>query len=142
MSDKKETEQEVNAFIENWPETAERNKEIFVRFREHLNKKDGVVLTFIPRPGVTYSLRAGHTGQVKKELFAMVDVIEDSPRWLSICFYGEMITDPEERGDGVPGGLLGEDALCFDLGKWDEEFIRYIEARLDEACGNAAKEQM
>lgn len=142
MSDKKDTEQELNAFIEKWEETAERNKETFVRFREYLSKKEGVILTFIPRPGVTYSLRASHTGQVKKELFAMVDVIEDTPRWLSICFYGEMITDPEQRGDAVPGGLLGEDALCFDLEKWDEELICYIEARLDEACGNAAREQM
>jgi hypothetical protein len=140
MNTKNESEQELNAFIENWPETAEKNRAVFSRFRQHLAGKQDVVLTFIPRPGVTYSLRAKHLSQKKKELFAMVDVIEDTPRWLSVCFYGEMVTDPEQRGDFVPGGLMGEDALCFDLEQWDEELIGYIEARLDEACGNAAGE--
>ncbi|MCI5126792.1 MAG: hypothetical protein D3925_20505, partial [Candidatus Electrothrix sp. AR5] len=70
----------------------------------------------------------------------MIDVIEDNPRWLSVCFYGDMITDPEGQGDAVPGGLLGEDAVCFDLEAWDEERVRYVEARLDEACQRAAQE--
>ncbi len=140
MSDRKETEQELVSFIENWPDTADRNKESFCHFREYLHKKSGVSLSFIPRPGVTYSLRARHSGQKKKELFVMVDVIEDSPRWLSICFYAQMINDPEQRGDFVLGGLLGEDALCFDLEQWDEEIIGYIDARLDEACEKAARE--
>ena len=71
----------------------------------------------------------------------MVDVIEDDPRWLSICFYGEMIADPEEKGDFVPEGLIGEDAVCFDLEQRDEALIRYIETRMDEAYRNAAKKQ-
>jgi hypothetical protein len=70
----------------------------------------------------------------------MVDVIEDNPRWLSVCFYDEMITDPEEKGDFVPEGLLGEDAVCFDIEELDEELIRYIEIRLDEAYRSALKE--
>jgi hypothetical protein len=134
----KNTEQSIHAFLEGWEETPERNREVFVHLREYLRKKEGVTFDFIARPGLTYSLRAVHSAQKEKGLFVMVDVIEESPRWLSVCFYGEMITDPEEKGDSVPGGLLGEDAVCFDLEKWDDEFIRYIEARLDEACTNAA----
>ena len=137
---REETEQELNTFIEEWKETTGKNREVFLHFREYLCKKEGVTLDFIPRPGVTYSLRAVHTDQKEKDLFVMVDVIEGDPRWLSICFYGEMITDPEEKGDFVPGGLLGEDAVCFDLEELDEALIRYIEARLDEACQNAVKE--
>lgn len=133
----KGTDSELIAFIEEWEETPEKNKEMFLHFREYLGKKDKVTLEFIPRPGVTYSLRGVHADQKKRELFVMVDVIEDSPRWLSVCFYGEMITDPEEMGDFVPEGLLGEDAVCFDIEKRDEEMIRYVEARLDEACRNA-----
>jgi hypothetical protein len=140
MNTEKEIKQEMNTFIDNWAETAERNKEIFLHFRKYLSDKEGVSLTFIPRPGVTYSLRASHTAQKKKELFVMVDVIEDTPRWLSVCFYGEMISNPEQKGDFVPGGLLGEDALCFDIEQWNEELIRYVEMRLDEAWENAAKE--
>jgi hypothetical protein len=135
----KETERELNTFIKQWEETPAKTKEVFLHFREYLRNKEGVTLDFIARPGVTYSLRAVHANQQDKDLFVMVDVIEDVSRWLSICFYGEMITDPEEKGDFVPGGLLGEDAVCFDLEKRDEALIRYIETRMDEACRNAAK---
>ena len=124
-----ETDSELNAFIEEWKETGEKNRETFLHFKEYLAGKEGVTLEFIPRAGVTYSLRAVHAAQKKRGLFAMVDVIEDNPRWLSVCFYGEMITDPEEKGDFVPEGLLGEDAVCFD-----------IEERLDEAHRSALKE--
>ena len=51
-----------------------------------------------------------------------------------------MIKDPGEKGDFVPEGLLGEDAICFDIEERDEELIRYIEIRLDEACRNAQEE--
>ncbi|WP_319407160.1 hypothetical protein [uncultured Desulfosarcina sp.] len=135
----KETDSELNAFIEEWKETSEKNRKVFLHFREYLGKKEGVTLEFIPRPGLTYSLRAVTAAQEKRGLFVMVDVIEDTPRWLSVCFYGEMITDPEERGDFVPEGLLGEDAVCFDIEEWDEELIRYVEIRLDEACRFASE---
>ena len=134
----KETDSKLNAFIEEWKETPERNREVFLHLREYLGKKEDVTLEFIPRPGVTYSLRAVHAAQKKRELFVMVDVIEDDPRWLSVCFYSEMITDPEEKGDFVPEGLLGEDAVCFDVEERDEKLITYIETRLDEACQSAS----
>ena len=137
---REETERELNTFIERWKETSEKNREVFLHFREKKKKKERVKLDFIARHGVTYSLRAVHANQKERELFVMVDVIEDDPRWLSICFYGEMIDDQEEKGDFVPEGLLGEDAVCFDLEKQDEKLIRYIEARIDEACRNAATE--
>ncbi|HID69297.1 MAG TPA: hypothetical protein EYP35_02285 [Desulfobacterales bacterium] len=136
------TEQELNTFIDEWKETADKNKsgnkESFLHFKNYLAKKDGVTLDFVARPGVTYSLRAVHANQKTKNLFVMVDVIEDVSRWLSICFYGEMVTDVEKRGDFVPGGLMGEDAVCFDLVEHDEVLIKYIETRLDEACSSAA----
>ena len=136
MNDK--IEQELNTFIQEWKGTPDKNsnKSTFLRFKDYLAGKDGVILDFIARPGVTYSLRAAHTAQTDKDLFVMVDVIEDVERWLSVCFYGDMITDPDEKGDMVPGGLLGEDATCFDLENQDDSLITYIEKRLDEACKN------
>jgi len=130
---------EIEKFIQEWPESPEKNKQIFIRLKDFLNAKSGMVFEFIPRPDVTYSLRAKHENQTDKPLFAMVDVIEDSPRWLSVCFYGELITDPEEAGDYVPEGLMGEDAICFDLEEFDESAIKYVEARLDEAYTAASK---
>ncbi len=132
-------QQELESFIADWRDTPEQNRKAFMRLRDRLAEMVGVLLDFKPRPGVTYSLRASHQNQKTRELFSMVDVIEDDPRWLSVCFYGDMITDPEEKGDFVPEGLLGQDAVCFDLEEWDEDLLRYIEARLDEAARHAAE---
>ncbi|HIJ79283.1 MAG: hypothetical protein OEY01_09890 [Desulfobulbaceae bacterium] len=124
---------ELESFIENWPATPEENKKSFVRLKNYLAAKDGVGFDFKPRPGVTYSLRAVHEKQKEQPLFVMVDVIEDEPRWLSICFYASMVNDPAEKGDFVPAGLMGEDAVCFDLAEYNEADIAYLESRLDEA---------
>jgi hypothetical protein len=131
------TANELKTFIDEWEESAEKNREVFIHFKDYLAAKEGVVLDFLPRPGVTYSLRAVHANQKDKELFIMVDVIDDDPRWLSICFYGDMISDPDEMGDFVPEGLLGEDAVCFDVEEKDEALIRYVKLRLDEAWRHA-----
>ncbi len=129
----------LEQFIEEWDDSSERNRAAFIRLREYLAAKAGVKLDFIARPGVTYSLRAAHSGQKERELFVMVDVIEDDPRWLSVCFYADMVADPDEEGDFVPEGLLGADALCLDLDAWDDDRLAYIEARLDEACETASR---
>lgn len=134
------TDAELKAFIDNWQESPEKNKAIFLSYKEQLQANEHIRLKFIPRPGITYSLRATHIAQKARKLFAMIDVIEDSPRWLSVCFYSDMITDPEEKGDAVPGGLLGEDALCFDLEAWDEKLVNYVGVRINEACQRAVQE--
>jgi hypothetical protein len=133
-----ETYEQLQAFLDDWTDTDKRNKEAFVRLKSHLDAQKGAHLEFIPRPGVTYSLRAAHQDQKQRSLFAMVDVIEDNPRWLSVCFYGDMVSDPDEKGDFVPQGLLGEDAICFDIDQYDDMQLQYVEARLDQAHQSAA----
>jgi hypothetical protein len=133
-------QRELETFLSEWPETPEGNRRAFARLLDFLSKLDDVVLDFIPRPGVTYSLRATHEAQRDRDLFVMVDVIEDNPRWLSICFYSDLVTDPEDRGDDVPEGLSGKDATCFDLESHDEAALAYLEARLREAARNASGE--
>lgn len=132
-------ERELEAFLSEWKETPEGNRRSFVRLRDFLAEMDDVSLDFKPRPGVTYSLRGAHEAQWERELFVMVDVIEDSPRWLSVCFYSDLVADPEERGDEVPEGLLGEDAICFDLETYDEAGLAYVEDRLREAARKASR---
>jgi len=131
--------QDITSFLKDWLDSPEHNKKAFIQLKEYLETKEGTVLTFHPRPGLTYSLRAEHEKQKDKPLFVMVDVIEDDPRWLSVCFYGDMITDPEEKGDFVPGGLLGEDGCCFDVNQYDAGDIAYIKKRLDEAYSAAVE---
>jgi len=130
----------VNAFTESWPETKTRMKEAFLCLKEYLDTKEGVSLDFHSRPGVSYSLRACHAAQTERDLFVMMDVIDDDPsdRWLSVCFYGDMITDPKEEGDLIPEGLKGSDGYCFDMDEYDEEKVAYLKARFDEACVNAS----
>ncbi|MBF0376186.1 MAG: hypothetical protein HQK72_01770 [Desulfamplus sp.] len=133
--------EELNKFIEDWQDTESNIKKIFTEIMEHLKSMEGVSLSFNARKGVSYSLRPKHNNQKERTLFAMVDIIDDNPeqRWLSTCFYGDMITDPDERGDLIPGGLLGSDGYCFDIEEYDELTVEYIKARLDEACKNASK---
>lgn len=129
----------LDTFISDWKETDTKTRQAFVELVDHLNTLADTSLDFNARPGVTYSLRPRHAAQNKRPLFAMVDVIDDDPedRWLSVCFYGEMVTDPDEAGDQVPEGLLGEDACCFDLYEYDAGDMAYVKARLTQAHGNA-----
>jgi hypothetical protein len=131
--------QELVTFVAEWAESPEQNKKAFIELKEHLESMAGVLLSFHPRTGLTYSLRAAHARQKDKPLFVMVDVIEDTPRWLSVCFYGDMISDPEERGDFVPGGLLGQDARCFDINQYSNEAVQSIKAKMDEAYAAAVR---
>ena len=132
-------EMELNEFLASWEATVEGNKKSFIALHAHLTNLAGVQLHFISRPGITYSLRARHQAQQKRELFVMVDVIEDSPRWLSVCFYQDMVSDPDEAGYFVPGGLLGEDAICFDMETADEKRLTYVTKRLDESWAKAGQ---
>ena len=133
---------EINSFLEAWEGSSQQTKESFERLKKHLADKEELTFGFKARPGVSYSLRARHNSQNTRELFVIMDVIDDDPedRWLSVCFYPDMITDPEERGNIIPLGLLGEDGYCFDYDEWDKEFLDYLETRLDEAYENASNE--
>lgn len=122
----------LQVFLAEWKESPEGNKQGFVQLQEVLAGFQGVELSFHPRPGVTYSLRAALPGS-DRPLFVMIDVIEDEPRWLSVCFFGDMVQDPEEKGAFVPGGLLGADALCFDVETCTDEMVAYVTKRMNEA---------
>lgn len=125
----------LDAFLEDWAES--ESKASFVALHELLAGMEGVGFEFLGRPGVSYSLRPRKEGQ-ERPLFALVDVVDDPDgRWLSVCFYADTVEDPEELGDFVPGGLLGQDAMCLDLDAGDTEAEAYIKARLVEAYQKA-----
>ncbi|MCG8619916.1 MAG: hypothetical protein MI802_27165 [Desulfobacterales bacterium] len=130
---------ELATFVEEWKETESKTRQAFVELLTHLESLADTTLEFNARPGVSFSLRPRHAAQDKRPLFAMVDVIDDDPedRWLSVCFYGEMVEDPDEAGDLVPEGLLGEDGYCFDLYEYDGDEVAYLKERLSQAHGNA-----
>jgi len=132
---------EIESFISNWEETDSKTKQAFIELLEHLQKMDNITLEFNARPGITYSLRPKHNSQTDRTLFAMVDVIDDDPKekWLSVCFYGDMISDPDEMGDLIPDGLLGDDGHCFDIYEYESSEVEYLKKRLDDAYKSAEK---
>lgn len=135
------TEINQQSFLTEWVTDPNQTKQAYIRLKEALEGYSGVDTDFKARPGITFSLRGKHKNQTERQLFVMVDVIDDDPdsRWLSVCFFGHMITDPEEKGDLVPEGLLGEDGYCFDLYEWDEDEFNYVMQRMNEAFQSAAR---
>jgi hypothetical protein len=130
--------EELKKFIEEWKDSGAKTKESFIVFKDLLESKGDVELELNARPGISYSLRGKKKGQ-SRPLFVLLDVIDDDPseRWLSVCFYGDTINDPDEQGDFVPGGLLGEDGHCFDLDEGTDETTSYIKKRIEEAYQQA-----
>ena len=135
-------QQEIELFLQGWQADPLGGKAAFIEYYQWLEKQSGVSFEFKSRPGVSYSLRATHEKQQNRPLFVLVDVVDDEPeaRWLSICFYADMVTDPEERGDFVPEGLLGKDACCLNLDEDDADMRAYVLERVREAATAAAKE--
>ncbi|MFW6324437.1 MAG: hypothetical protein ACOC0U_05170 [Desulfovibrionales bacterium] len=138
-----ERSKELRTFLKSWTNDANHTKGCFLHLKNHLEGFSDVDLDFVARPGITYSLRAARVGRKDDSLFAMVDIIDDDPeaRWLSVCFYDKLVDDPKQLGDEVPGGLLGEDARCFDLYESDDSLLKYIEDRLSTARLFAGREQ-
>lgn len=133
-----QTKKEIENFLGQWTDDPNGCKHAFLEFKSHVEKHGDVKLEFVARPGLTYSLRASGAGQTQRPVFALIDVIDENPRWLSVCFYGDMISDPEEHGDLVPEGLMGEDAYCFDVDENESDFVGYICKRLSEAHESAS----
>ena len=128
----------LEELIANWDDCDA--KMAFLAFRQALTEVDGVVVEFNDRPGITYSLRGLNPVRTTRPLFALIDVIDDDPdqRWLSVCFYEDMVTDHGRQGDCIPQGILGEDARCFNVDEGDEDLVTYVADRIREAGRNAA----
>lgn len=127
---------ELDAFIKDWSEDPNAVRDVFLAIRETIESLDDVSVEFIARPGISYSLRGTKTSQDKRPVFVLADVIDDDPsaRWLSVCFYGDTITDPDELGELIPGGLLGHDGYCFDVE--GDDMVAYLRERVREAHSN------
>lgn len=127
---------EIADLLQDW--TADDNgiKIAFTEMIGLLESLDGLVYSFKSRPGISHSLRA-IVDKGEEKLLTLMDIIDDDPdnRWISICFYAETISDPDEEGDLIPGGLLGEDGYCFDLFENDENMVSYLKERIREAHG-------
>lgn len=125
----------VDAFLDAWTDDSLETKPIFVALYQDLLKMPEARIEFHERHGISHSLRGFRNDRQHRPLFVMIDVIDDDPqqRWLSICFYGDMIEDPDEQGDLIPEGLLGDDGYCFDISEADDHLKAYVGERIHEA---------
>lgn len=124
---------ELDAFITDWKDDSNGVKSAFLRLKKALESVNEATVSFVPRPPASYSLRAEPPRG--RPVIAMVDVASlDGERFLSVCFYADTITDPEERGDLIPGGLLSKDGYCFDVDSGEDDAVSYVEARIFEAA--------
>ena len=140
MFSKREDFTHLSEILEKWTRDELDMKGVFLRLANRFSEKNEATLSFIPRPGISYSLRARTKAKDEEgALITMIDIVDDDPdnRWLSVCFYGDLVTDPDEEGDLVPGGLLGEDGYCFDLYENNDGAISYVGQRIDEAYENS-----
>ena len=132
--------QSLTAFIEKWEKDGSQVKDVFEQLREKLHNKENTTLTFNARPGVSYSLRASRVMDDNEDpqLYALIDVIDDDPenRWLSVCFYDGTVSDPDQRGNLIPQGILGDDGYCFDVNENDEPSTLFLTQKIDEAFLN------
>ena len=127
----------VQAYLMRWQADPKRVRPFFEHLLEALRGPENE-MEFVERAGVSASLRAKIAmpgkGAASGELFCLVDVVEDvDGRWLSVCFYADTVSDPEERGNLVPLGLLGEDGYCFDVEEPDPVLEAYVLERIDKA---------
>ncbi len=140
MSEETGGTMEIESFIEQWNDESGM-RECFITLYDTVRDMQDVELSLVARPGVSYSMRPKHSKQKDRNLFGMIDVIDDNPdeRWLSVCFYGDMIDDPDNLGEVIPGGLAGADGYCFDMYEADKNLTAYIGKRLLEASVKAGE---
>lgn len=137
MPQSDDTEKAIEKFLAGWENDPWHVKEAFVRIKSYLEEKGDISFDFNFRPNISHSLRASHEKD-RRPLFAIIDIIEDEPRWLSVCFYNDTVTDPGELGNPIPESLLDEDGYCFDVDLFDDTVLSYIEKRIDEAYAAAS----
>ena len=127
--------------LNEWPSEQALLKQWFIELLDVLRAQEEAELSLVSREGISHSIRGERPGGGRQRpVFTLLDVIVSStdPWFLSVCFYEDDIKDPDEKGDVVPDGLLGETACCFDLDEDEPDMLPYIKARLQEAYESAA----
>ncbi len=129
--------------LEEWPAGQEGLKQAFVTLKSHAESKEGAVWSFVSRPGVSHSLRFDLDPRPqgrRRPVFFLVDVVIAGELFLSVCFYQDEISDPQELGNAIPQGLFQETGYCFDVDSdncAEAELLAYLEERIDQAHASA-----
>jgi hypothetical protein len=133
----------LSIVLDEWPAEQAGLKKAFLRLKKYAATKESVEWSFVSRPGVSYSLRfdlnprpAGR----ERPVFFLTDVVVAGELFLSVCFYEDELSDPEELGNAIPQGLFQETGYCFDVDEancGEEILLSYLEERIDQAYAKA-----
>ena len=100
-------------YMNDWAEYSREVKDSFLGLFDTLSSRPDVKFDFNIRPGVSASFKSyfKKNDAVNTQLFSVIDIIDQDPQniWLSVCFYADMISDPDDLGNLIPNGLLDED---------------------------------
>ena len=133
---------DLSPVLDQWPEDQGGLRRAFqelVAFALGLQRAQG---SLVSRTGVSHSFRVDleNRGPSRpRPVFMLVDVVVSpaDPWFLSVCFYEDEVTDPEDLGNPIPQGLYDETGYCFDVDEYDAELLKYLEHRGREAHGAA-----
>ena len=129
--------------LERWPDDQAGLKQVFIELKSHAEKLPNAISSFVSRPGISHSLRFDLSPRPKgrrRPVFFLTDAISDAGWYfLSVCFYEDEITDPEELGNAIPAGLFEETGYCFDVEEVDSELTAYLKKRINQAHQKALK---
>ena len=133
---------ELRDYLDAWPPAQEGLKACLLELKAEAEAIPGSVGSFLARPGISHSLRftldPAPAGRARP-VFFLTDVVDfQGELMLSVCFYAEEISDPEELGNEIPEALFSETGYCFDLDDYDPELLAYLKARIHQAATNAA----
>ena len=125
-----------------WPESQSGLLQAFVELTENAKARPDTKVSLISRTGVSHSFRAAldrSSSNRERPVYFLVDVIvsEADPWFLSVCFYQDEITDPEDLGNPIPQGLFGETGYCFDVDDYEAALLTYLSQRIAEAHNRA-----
>jgi len=129
---------QLAALISSWPQDQAGLCQAFQALVEAVLAQPETRLSLVSREGISHSVRVGALNPAagrERPVYGLVDVVtpRQGPWFLSVCFYEDEISDPEERGEAVPQGLYDETGYCFDVETYDPAQVVYLKARLVEA---------
>ncbi|KIX11740.1 hypothetical protein [Dethiosulfatarculus sandiegensis] len=131
-------------FINAWPKDQENIKQALLELKSHAETLEGLKGEYVCRPGVSDSLRFNPLEPREgrdRPVMVMIDTVSfEGQRFLSVCFYGEEIKDPDELGDEIPEGLFNETGYCFDLEGDEPDMTPYLKERITEAWKSSKKD--
>lgn len=136
-------EDDLRQYLDSWPPAQEDLKRALLELAQTAGGIEGSQASFLARPGISHSLRftlsPAPAGR-QRPVFFLTDVVEfDGELLLSVCFYADEISDPEELGNEIPEALFKETGYCFDVEDFDPDLLAYLKDRITEACRAASR---